>query len=129
MAYVVVVVVFRKMLQNAYFLAKIGVDTAENKRNFAENLPTLCNYPTGPRPPKAPSSAGSPRPTPRPAAQLSPQSHVFCKFSLQRRSTSLLSEDDTCKRALHTCISFELTISCTMVHRCSPRYAAGQDSR
>ena len=27
------------MLQNAYFLAKIGVDTAENERNFAENLP------------------------------------------------------------------------------------------
>ena len=24
------------MLQNAYFLAKIGVDTAENERNFAE---------------------------------------------------------------------------------------------
>ena len=40
-----------------------------------------------------------------------------------------LSWDDTCKRALHTCISFKLTISCTMVHRCSPRYVAGQDSR
>ena len=32
------------MLQNAYFLAKIGADTAENERNFAEILPTdaLC---------------------------------------------------------------------------------------
>ena len=28
------------MLQNAYLLAKIGADTAENERNFAENLPT-----------------------------------------------------------------------------------------
>ena len=27
------------MLQNAYFLAKIGADTAENERKFAENLP------------------------------------------------------------------------------------------
>ena len=27
------------MLQNAYFLAKIGADTAENERNFALNLP------------------------------------------------------------------------------------------
>ena len=27
------------MLQNAYFLAKIGVDTAENERHFAEILP------------------------------------------------------------------------------------------
>ena len=25
------------MLQNAYFLAKIGADTAENERNFAQN--------------------------------------------------------------------------------------------
>ena len=27
------------MLQNAYFVAKIGADTAENERKFAENLP------------------------------------------------------------------------------------------
>ena len=26
------------MLKNAYFLAKIGADTAENERNFAKNL-------------------------------------------------------------------------------------------
>ena len=26
------------MLQNAYLLAKIGADTAENERNFAQNL-------------------------------------------------------------------------------------------
>ena len=36
------------MLQNAYFLAKIGADTAENERNFAEILPKIGNYPTGP---------------------------------------------------------------------------------
>ena len=35
------------MLQNAYFLAKIGADTAENERNFAEILPKIGNYPTG----------------------------------------------------------------------------------
>ena len=38
------------MLQNAYLLAKIGVDTAENERNFAEKLPKFGNYPTGPLP-------------------------------------------------------------------------------
>ena len=27
------------MLSNAYFLAKIGADTAENEQHFAENLP------------------------------------------------------------------------------------------
>ena len=37
------------MLQNAYLIAKIGADTAENERNFAENLPKIGNYPTGPR--------------------------------------------------------------------------------
>ena len=36
------------MLQNAYLLAKIGADTAEIERNFAENLPKIGNYPTGP---------------------------------------------------------------------------------
>ena len=38
------------MLQNAYLLTKIGADTAENKRNSAEILPKICNYPTGPLP-------------------------------------------------------------------------------
>ena len=37
------------MLQNAYFLAKIGADTAENEQHFAEILPKTGNYPTGPR--------------------------------------------------------------------------------
>ena len=36
------------MLQNGYFLAKIGADTAENEQHFAENLPKTGNYPTGP---------------------------------------------------------------------------------
>ena len=37
------------MLQNAYLLAKIGADTAENEQHFAEILPKIGNYPTGPR--------------------------------------------------------------------------------
>ena len=37
------------MLQNAYFVAKIGADTAENELHFAEILPKTGNYPTGPR--------------------------------------------------------------------------------
>ena len=31
------------MLQNAYFLAKIGADTAENEQHFAEFLPKIGN--------------------------------------------------------------------------------------
>ena len=30
------------MLKNAYFLAKIGADTAENEQHFAEILPKFC---------------------------------------------------------------------------------------
>ena len=37
------------MLQNEYFLAKIGADTAENEQHFAEHLPKIGNYPTGHR--------------------------------------------------------------------------------
>ena len=37
------------MLQNEYFLAKIGADTAENEQHFAEILPRTGNHPTGPR--------------------------------------------------------------------------------
>ena len=33
------------MLQNAYFLAKIGADTAENEQHFAEILPKTGNAP------------------------------------------------------------------------------------
>ena len=34
------------MLQNAYFLAKIGADTAENEQHFAEILPKIGGVPT-----------------------------------------------------------------------------------
>ena len=33
------------MLQNAYLVAKIGADTAENEQQFAEILSTIGNYP------------------------------------------------------------------------------------
>ena len=54
------------MLKNAYLLAKIGADTAENERNFAEILPKIGNYPPG-----APAGKG------RVIANF-----VFCKMSL-----------------------------------------------
>ena len=54
------------MLKPAYFLAKIGADTAENERIFAANLGKIGNYPTGlsaapTAPPGAPSGGRSPR--------------------------------------------------------------------
>ena len=35
------------MLQNTYFLAKIGADTAKNEQHFAKSLQKTDNYPTG----------------------------------------------------------------------------------
>ena len=49
------------MLQNAYFLAKIGADTAENEQHFSEILPTDAMEP-GPPPPADPA-APAVRPT------------------------------------------------------------------
>ena len=37
------------MLKNAYLLARIGADTAENERSFGEKLPKIGDYPTGPQ--------------------------------------------------------------------------------
>ena len=42
------------MLQDVYFLAKFGADTAENEQHFAEILLKIGNYPTGPPPPEGP---------------------------------------------------------------------------
>ena len=52
------------MLQNAYLLAKIGADTAENEQHFAEILPKTGNYASGRRSGTRTARAG-PRP-PRP---------------------------------------------------------------
>ena len=38
------------MLKNAYFLAKIGADTAENERNFAKNWQLPYGSSDGARP-------------------------------------------------------------------------------
>ena len=63
------------MLQNAYFLAKIGADTAENEQHFAEILPTdalwlwlsLCGL-----------RVQLARPLPRPAIEAQKAGVVLC---------------------------------------------------
>ena len=52
------------MLQNAYFLAKIGADTAENEQHFSEILPKIGNYPTGPAAARTGTAAGTGRTPP-----------------------------------------------------------------
>ena len=56
------------MLRNAYLLAKIGADTAENERNYAKTLPKIGNYPhdlpageRGRRGPRLPRRRAGPR--------------------------------------------------------------------
>ena len=60
------------MLQNAYFLAKIGADTAENEQHFAEILPIGRRGPS----PEALVAVGQQGPllrrVPRPAARCRP---------------------------------------------------------
>ena len=52
------------MLQNAYFLAKIGADTAENEQHLAEILPKIGSAPARAPPPhwpgRLPRRAGKP---------------------------------------------------------------------
>ena len=65
------------MLQNAYFLAKIGADTAENEQHFAEILPTdalgAIQTPVDPVDPGAAALEGGTRgPAPPAAARRRP---------------------------------------------------------
>ena len=69
------------MLQNAYLLAKIGADTAENEQHFAEILPSGRGAGGGgggaadgrggvPAPGRAARAGGAPRPGPRPRGAI-----------------------------------------------------------
>ena len=69
------------MLQNAYFLAKIGADTAENEQDFAENLPKIGNYPTGP-PRCARLPTGGPSWSAAAPARLCPRAAPFAASAL-----------------------------------------------
>ena len=68
------------MLQNAYLLAKIGADTAENERNFADILPKIGNYPTG-------KPGGRKRPARRRGSRRLPEGRALAPDQLGRRRT------------------------------------------
>ena len=50
------------MLKNAYFLAKIGADTAENEQHFAEILPAARRARAGRAAAEAARGGAGPRP-------------------------------------------------------------------
>ena len=91
------------MLQNAYFLAKIGADTAENEQHFAEILPKTGNYPTGP--PANPRAGGiktrravprASRKTPIRAEFRSAPSEQLLFLALARRPKTYRKEENKC---------------------------------
>ena len=59
------------MLQNAYLLAKISADTAENEQHFAEILPKICQNGDASGPRSSRTGSGAPA-APRPAAARRP---------------------------------------------------------
>ena len=76
------------MLQNAYLLAKIGADTAENERNFAEICQKLATGPAkeGPPPARRPRHAPRAAWAPGPAPGSTPPSNLsnFAKIEFLR---------------------------------------------
>ena len=85
------------MLQNAYSLAKIGADTAENEQHFAEILPKIGNYPTGPH-----GSAGFTLATPFLADRLKIEKEAATMYprhlSLNCSQFSRLRKHEKCSR-------------------------------
>ena len=96
------------MLQNAYFLAKIGVDIAENERNFARNwqLPygLWARYQPAPRKTSALGSTSRSAPTSPAASWLC----VSCPFSRNYRSTTAIVSKKTSSENVLT-IQFHCT--------------------
>ena len=128
------------MLQNAYFLAKIGADTAENEQHFAEILPKTGNYPTGP-PDR--SQTGPPRPgargRARPARAFGKNAffenaffenaffenaffdNYFVNFW---RARSRLYQNEILQENMRLTAFFKLYKICILLHRCNLKISA-----
>ena len=94
---------FWKIVQNAYFLAKIGADTAENEQHFAEISPKLASILRGGGTTRTDgSSSGSSR---RQAWAQNKESKrcrnmKYCKRSVYRRSSTSSKLSTTFKMVL-----------------------------
>ena len=82
------------MLTNAYFLAKIGADTAENEQHFAEFLPKTGNYPTGLEGGPRPLGFGA-DPGELPGARLGPRDKNLLSLGLTLSYDGFLSNSLT----------------------------------
>ena len=126
------------MLQNAYLLAKIGADTAENEQQFAENLPKICNYPTGPLHRSAAESWSAAAETPEVAlraacsAALRPlawwglglakvanlKKYNILQF-FGRQARSRLYQNEFLQENMRLTAFFKLYKICILLHRCN----------
>ena len=118
------------MLQNAYWLAKIGADTAENERNFAENLLKFA----GPRSQAAFCAASSAAASARArsaaaraaAASTSFQNRRwdFCKIcKFLAGSFSAVSKQNFARKLRLTAF-FKLYKICILLYRCNLKILA-----
>ena len=123
------------MLQNAYFLAKIGADTAENEQHFAEILPTdaagrlrhreLCEFWQGHL--GHPFRAGLPEPG---GSVLGSnfgaffENAFFENFANFWRARSRLYQNEILQENMRSTAFFKLYKICILLHRCNLKFFA-----
>ena len=132
------------MLQNAYFLAKIGADTAENEQHFAEILPIgrrVADWgvpePVGLHR-QANGEAGEQRVVPlrEPAARLRRrmknaffenaffENAFFENFANFWRARSRLYQNEILQENMRSTAFFKLYKICILLHRCNLKILA-----
>ena len=116
------------MLQNAYLLAKIGVDTAENGRNLPKILPKFC--------PGGSSSTGRSAPWPRfeqhlnldvtesdlRLAKLADFAIFKTNFANFWRARSRLYQNEILQENMRLTAVFKLYKICILLHRCKSQF-------
>ena len=126
------------MLKSAYLLAKMGADTAENERMFAEDLPrrfVKMNWTRGPVPRAAagrrPAAGGrAPRPPVLLRGPVYPAlSRLSClllskigkvaKFANLWRARSQLYKNEILQENMRLTAFFKLYKICILLHRCN----------
>ena len=101
------------MLQNAYLVAKIGADTAENEQHFAEILPRIGNYPTGQLP-----MAAIVAPSARPGTRVPVRSFFCILTSLLRAPSSHGCFTNLASGLRVVCELLGITFKQTMLGKC-----------
>ena len=117
------------MLQNAFLLAKIGADTAENEQHFAEILPTDALTPV----PAPPGAAGGRAPAPGCkdaffenafSKNAFSNNAFFENFANFWRARSRLYQNEILQQNMRLTAFFKLYKICIVLHRCNLKILA-----